>query len=185
MDDLIKVNLGAGHDVRPNYVNVDVHSYAIPGVVVWDITDYLVSLSDASVSEVIMRDVLDRLPHGWVKQDGGALVHSDVHPTALEVLHQVKRVLVPGGSAYIRVLNAEYVIDRWLQSREDPQSDKLVAFHEFTRALLGELPGSLADGVHSLWNVDELTRVLDIVSFAEYRVLVDTFPPHIEVQITR
>jgi hypothetical protein len=183
MDKLLKLNLGCGHDIKAGYVNVDIHSYGTPGVIMWDMADYLVSLPDVSASEVVMRDCLDCLPHGWVKENGGAVVHTDVHPTALEVLHQVKRVLVPGGTAYVRVLNAEHVIDQWVACKDDPGSDKLVAFHEFTRVLLGELPGSLRDGRHSLWNVDELTRVLDIVYFAEYRI--ERNRPNLETWITR
>src|SRR5581483_6511417 len=78
-----KLNLGAGTDIRPGWVNLD--SAAISGIdVVHDIENLPLPFDNASCSEIVAQDVLE---------------HVDYVP----VLRDLHRILAPGGTLTIRV----------------------------------------------------------------------------------
>lgn len=80
----MKLNLGAGSDIRAGYVNHDVAP--LPGIdVVYDLNRYPWPWADGSVVEVVARDVLE---------------HLDDFVAAMEEIH---RILKPGGKAHIKV----------------------------------------------------------------------------------
>lgn len=80
----MKLNLGAGNDIRESYVNHDLVS--LPGInVVHDLNSYPWPWPDASVDEVIARDLLE---------------HLGDFMAAMEEIH---RILKPGGIARIKV----------------------------------------------------------------------------------
>jgi SAM-dependent methyltransferase len=76
-----RVNLGCGTDIRPGWVNLD--SAALPGVdVVHAIGDGPLPFDDASVDEVLAKDVLE---------------HVELIPT----MQELHRVLRPGGRLHV------------------------------------------------------------------------------------
>jgi SAM-dependent methyltransferase len=80
----MKINLGAGHDIRAGWVNTDLSP--LPGIdVVHDLNRYPWPWADDSADEIIARDLLE---------------HLDDFLKAMEELH---RVLRPGGIARIKV----------------------------------------------------------------------------------
>lgn len=80
----MKLNLGAGNDIRVGYINHDL--VALPGIdVVHDLDSYPWPWANESVDEVIARDLLE---------------HLDNFVTAMEELH---RILRPGGKAKVQV----------------------------------------------------------------------------------
>lgn len=80
----MKLNLGAGNDIRAGYINHDL--VALPGIdVVHDLNSYPWPWPDESVDEVIARDLLE---------------HLDDFMAAMEELH---RILKPDGLARVKV----------------------------------------------------------------------------------
>jgi SAM-dependent methyltransferase len=80
----MKLNLGAGHDIRPDHVNHDLA--ALPGIaVVHDLNRYPWPWPDASADEIVARDLLE---------------HLDDFMAAMEEIH---RILKPGAIARIKV----------------------------------------------------------------------------------
>lgn len=76
-----RLNLGCGTDIRPGYINLDVA--ALPGVdVVHDLGSGPLPFEDASLTEVVAKDVLE-------------------HVDLTAVLREIHRVLAPGGTVSI------------------------------------------------------------------------------------
>lgn len=84
MNNLVKLNLGAGNDIREGYINHDIVQLQKIDVV-HDLNVYPWPFDTCSCDEIIMKDVLE---------------HLDNFVKALEELH---RVLKPGGKVYISV----------------------------------------------------------------------------------
>ena len=80
----MKINLGAGGDIRQGYVNHDIAQ--LPGIdVLHDLNVYPWPWQDASVDEIVAKDLLEHL--------------EDFMP-AMNELH---RILKPGGTVYVTV----------------------------------------------------------------------------------
>lgn len=80
----MKLNLGAGNDIRAGFVNHDLA--ALPGIdVVHNLDSYPWPWSDASAEEIVARDLLE---------------HLGDFMSAMEELH---RILKPGGIARVKV----------------------------------------------------------------------------------
>lgn len=80
----MKLNLGAGSDVRSGYVNHDI--VALPGIdVVHDLNAYPWPWGDGTVDELVAKDVLE---------------HLDEFIPAMEEMH---RILKPGAVARVKV----------------------------------------------------------------------------------
>ena len=62
-----KLNLGCGNDILKGYTNVDIFSMA-PGIVKQDIFEFLRSISDNSVSEVICYYLFEHLTYDEVDE---------------------------------------------------------------------------------------------------------------------
>lgn len=85
----MKLNLGCGRDIRPDYTNVD-GSYALldkslPNVVVHDLNETPWPFPDNSADEILMWHVLEHLPDTFA------------------VMSEVKRILKPGGKFWGQV----------------------------------------------------------------------------------
>ncbi len=77
----MKLNIGAGTDLREGYVNHDIAM--LPGIdIVWDLNMLPWPWASVSVDEVVLKDVLEHL--------------TDFMP-AMEELH---RILKPGGKVF-------------------------------------------------------------------------------------
>ena len=80
----LKVNLGAGADIRCGYVNHDLVS--LPGIdVVHDLDVFPWPWADASVDELVVKDVLEHL--------------LEFMPT----MEEIYRIMSPGGRIFIKV----------------------------------------------------------------------------------
>jgi len=88
-----KLNLGCGLDIRPGWVNIDLHRFHNPDIVC-DVTD-LASISDQYAAFALAQDILEHL-------------HRVRCMTALQ---EWNRVLKVGGRLEIRVPSVEGVID--------------------------------------------------------------------------
>lgn len=154
---MIKLNLGCGNDIRKGYQNVDLRGWK--GTIQEDMSNYLLELDDESVEEVLMYNSLECLPHG-VEKNESCLFHTDIMPTALEVLHQIKRVLSPNGIVRLKVRNAGKVLD------------KLVEYNmrELNYYLLGTFDGCIHHGFHSMWTPVTLTKLAQEVGFKVEKV---------------
>lgn len=82
-----RINLGCGWDVRPGYLNVDLHGSHNPDLVA-DVCD-LHMLPDAFYDEVVAQDVLEHLQR----------------EQALPALREWARITRPGGTLVLRVPN--------------------------------------------------------------------------------
>lgn len=80
----MKLNLGAGSDIRSGYVNHDI--VALPGIdVVHDLNSYPWPWGDGTVDDLVAKDVLE---------------HLEEFIPAMEEMH---RILKPGGVARVKV----------------------------------------------------------------------------------
>ena len=177
----MKLNLGCGNDIREGYVNVDV--LEDEGVIKSDIIDYLVDQPANVAEEVVLKDVVEHFPHGLVEENG-EIVHSDVQPGVFELLHLVKKVLMPNGTLYIRVPNFRWVVEKWIiWMRDGDKADEQMNFSRVNWTLCGEIRHSLKDGHHSLWTKEAMANVLKSVGF---KVLsIKQCDPNFEVIATK
>lgn len=88
---MLKINLGAGHDIRPGWVNVD--HLPLKGI---DKVHNLIKLpwpfEDESADEIRAMDVLEHLPN-----------HTpDYKPMYVAFIEECHRILVPGGELFIQ-----------------------------------------------------------------------------------
>lgn len=80
----MRINLGAGNDIRSGYVNHDM--VGLEGIdVVHDLNSYPWPWPSNSVSELIIKDVLEHLDE------------------LIPALEEINRVLIPGGVARVKV----------------------------------------------------------------------------------
>lgn len=80
----MKVNLGAGGDIRPGFVNHDLVS--LPGIdVTWNLNIYPWPWANESVDELVVKDVLEHL-HDF-----------------MAAMEEIYRILKPGGVAKVKV----------------------------------------------------------------------------------
>lgn len=154
---MIKLNLGCGHDIRKGYQNVDLRGWK--NTVQEDMSNYLLELDSESVTEVLMYNSLECLPHG-VEKNEFCLFHTDIMPTALEILHQLKRVLTTNGVVRLKVRNAGKVLEKHAE----------YSMKELNYYLLGSFKGSIHDGFHSLWTPVTLTELAQEIGFKVERV---------------
>lgn len=88
--DDIKINLGAGTDIQPDYVNVDMVD--LPGInVVHNLTHYPWPFKDESATEIRAIDVLEHLPP-YIGEEHGVI----------KFINECWRILKPGGELYIQ-----------------------------------------------------------------------------------
>jgi len=81
---MVKLNLGAGADILPSYINHDIAN--LPGIeVVHDLNQYPWPWNENTVHEIKANDVLEHLRN---------------FTRAMEEIH---RILVPGGKCHLRV----------------------------------------------------------------------------------
>lgn len=96
---LLRLNLGCGHDVRPGYTNVDSHPGS-PDVVFAQLPS--LPFEDNSAQEVVLSHVLEHFGY----DDGKTLVA------------EIYRVLAPGGVAQIEVPDIAWCMAQFLGAPE-------------------------------------------------------------------
>jgi SAM-dependent methyltransferase len=80
----MKINLGAGNDIKPGYINHDL--VYLPGIdVVHNLNQYPWPWKDGIASEIIVKDVLEHLDE------------------LIPALEEIYRILSPSGIAFIKV----------------------------------------------------------------------------------
>jgi hypothetical protein len=85
-----KVNLGAGTDIQPDYINVDMIS--LPGIdVVHNLMKYPWPFDDNSVSHIRAIDVIEHLPP-YIGEEHGVI----------KFIEEAHRILQPGGELFIQ-----------------------------------------------------------------------------------
>ncbi len=85
-----KVNLGAGTDIQPDFINVDL--VELPGIdVVHNLMHYPWPFDDATVSHIRAIDVLEHLPP-YIGEKSGVIAF----------IEEAHRILQPGGELYIQ-----------------------------------------------------------------------------------
>ena len=102
-----KLNLGAGYDNRPGYLNVDAQAFHSPDLV-GDVRA-LPELPSGFYDEIVAQDVLEHL------------VRADV-PVALV---EWRRLLAPGGRLWLRVPDLPALL-RWLDASDDPDRQRQI-----------------------------------------------------------
>jgi predicted SAM-dependent methyltransferase len=179
----IRLNLGCGSNVLPDYINVDKNPVS-DEVVEEDIVAYLVHTKDFSVDEILLQDVLEHFPHGWTADDKGDLFHTDVHPTALEVLSLVNSRLVRGGIVRIRVPDFGWLIDRWYEWKHKKKGrDENLDFKRLIWMMFGDITDLVLDTHKSMWTQVQLCGLLKALGFEDIEVTESL--PNIEVKATR
>lgn len=96
----IKLNLGAGHNRRPGWINIDIDPQTRPDVV-HDLTQPL-PYQDNTVSAILLQDILEH----FTKQEGQKL------------LCECARVLKKGGRIKLRLPNIQQIIDQFAADEE-------------------------------------------------------------------
>jgi glycosyltransferase involved in cell wall biosynthesis len=91
----IKLNLGAGHDHKPGYFNVDIDPVTHPDKIV-DLSKPLPFTSE-SIDEVLLQDVLEH----FTKEDGKNLIN------------EINRILKPAGVFNMRIPNVEKIVSEF------------------------------------------------------------------------
>lgn len=175
--------MGCGNNILPDHINVDKNP-SDPTVVEEDIVTYLMHTKDFSVDEILLQDVLEHFPHGWTTDDKDELVHTDIHPTALEVLSLVNSRLVRGGVVKIRVPDFGWLIDRWYEWKHKKEGrDENLDFKRLTWMTFGDVKDILLDTHKSVWTHVQLCGLLNALGFED--IEVEECPPNIEVKATR
>jgi glycosyltransferase involved in cell wall biosynthesis len=95
-----KLNLGAGHNHRPGWINIDIDPQTQPDVV-HDLTQPL-PYQNNTVSAILLQDILEH----FTKQEGQKL------------LHECSRVLKKGGQIKLRLPNIQQIIDQFSADEE-------------------------------------------------------------------
>lgn len=86
-----RINLGAGNDPTPGFVNVDMLD--LPGIdVVHNLMDFPYPFEDESAAEIRAIDVLEHLDH----------YTADRRPSVIAFIEECHRILKPGGELYIQ-----------------------------------------------------------------------------------
>ena len=175
----MKLNLGCGSNVLEGYVNVDL--IGGEGIVEEDLVEFLLHTKPESVDEILLQDVLEHLPHGWVEDEDQDLVHTDVNPTAIEVLNLVLSRLVSRGIVHVRVPDFGWLIDRWYEWRHNkPERDTNLDFKRLTWMTFGEVKDMLPDTHKSAWTAEQMKYILTVIGFSN--VQVASVPPNLEIQ---
>lgn len=117
-----KVNLGCGYDVRPGYLNVDMHERHGPDLVA-DITK-LDMLPSGYFEEVVAQDVLEHLERHKVEP----------------ALAEWSRLLADGGVIHVRVPSLMNMFDMLRQPENHPceEAEKVVHLMYGTQAYTGD-----------------------------------------------
>ncbi|MDA0171531.1 methyltransferase domain-containing protein [Solirubrobacter taibaiensis] len=115
-----KLNLGAGWDNRPDYLNVDLNDFHDPDLV-GDVRA-LTALPSGRYEEIIAQDILEHLERADV-------------PVALQ---EWRRLLAPGGRLWLRVPDLTSLLS-WLRRDDDPERHRQVMHFLFgTQAYNGD-----------------------------------------------
>lgn len=152
----IKLNIGCGDKILPNYINVDVRP--MTGVdVVHDLNQPL-PFADNYADFILASDVLEHFP----------MAQTD------SLLKDWARVLKPGGSIHVRVPNMELICERLYKSVIDPKELIILIyggqeyefnFHKagFTKPMLGlALARAGCSMITKIWDSDHNTNMIAV-----------------------
>lgn len=153
----VRLNLGCGRDVRPGWVNVDLHP-ANPEVIRAELPE--LPFRDGSADEVLLSHVLEHF--GFA--DG------------LRLTQEIFRVLRPGGVATIEVPDIQWCMAQFLGSPEpnlytDPTND-YVTSHRWGLFAMSIWGDQHHEGLYHKWGytAHRLLHLLNHVGFAEARI---------------
>ena len=156
------IEIGAGEHPHPDY---HIHTDVLPlPHIEWVCPMDAIPIADRAFSALRANDVLEH--QSW------ALVPS--------TLREWARVLVPGGSAYIQVPNAQYLIDRWVQGLVSTRDLNywLLGGHATDRAAHAGVdergvPRWIWNAHHTLFTAEWLRELLEIAGFTDVRITPD------------
>lgn len=155
--DTMRLNLGCGSDLRPDYINVDKFP-ADPSVVQANFP--ILPFGDASASEVLLSHVLEHF--GFAE--------------ARTLCNEIYRVLTPGGRATIEVPDIEWCMQQFLQAPElDSYTDPCFDYSTthrwglFAQSIWGDQHN---DGLFHKWGYTRtrLSALLSSVGFASVKI---------------
>jgi autotransporter strand-loop-strand O-heptosyltransferase len=97
----VKLNIGCGNDIRPDYINIDKYNNTGQVDHQWDLGD--IRMPDNSVDEIFTSHVFEHIPINEV----------------YGVLEEWERVLLPGGKLVLHLPNLETEVRIWLDTPDD------------------------------------------------------------------
>lgn len=92
----MKLNIGCGRDIRPDFVNVDIVD--LGGNIVHDLTVFPWPFADDSADEILAIDIIEHIPRG---------------PMLVNAINEIIRILKVGGVGRIQVPDANFAHPAW------------------------------------------------------------------------
>jgi len=159
----LKLNLGCGHDIKKGYSNVD--AAGGEGTITQDLITYMISLEKETVDHIVMKDVLEHLPHGLIDKDEEILKNPEELRSPESALKHCYRVLKKNGSIYIRVPDAEWIVSKWTSGDMD--------WDRFVWTMLGSIDNVKYDTHKAMWTIPRMEQMLQDIGFVDISIKQD------------